>query len=132
MNLAIDKAKWYVELMTIDAACATTDHEAPAPRPRAPATVRQRAARMLRAAGDADRLALLELLDAGELCVTDLAALTGDAMPTVSQRLRQLKTEGLATTRRDGKHVFYALADEHVRELLHNILHHAAETAGSR
>lgn len=112
--------------------CVLIDHETPAPRPLAARAVRERAARMLRAAGDADRLALLELLDAGELCVTDLATLTGDAMPTVSQRLRQLKTEGLATTRRDGKHVYYALADDHVRSLLHNILHHAAETAGPR
>ncbi len=113
-------------------ACDSTDHAAPAPRPRALPAVRQRAARMLRAAGDPDRLALLELLDAGELCVTDLATLTGDAMPTVSQRLRQLKTEGLASTRRDGKHVYYALADEHVRILLHNILHHASESVSPR
>jgi len=50
-------------------------------------------------------------------------------MPTVSQRLRVLKTEGLLRSRRDGKHVFYTLADAHVRELLTNILRHAAEPA---
>jgi DNA-binding transcriptional ArsR family regulator len=118
--------------MTSDSVCAAPRHETPAPRPRAPLAVRERAARLLRAAGDADRLALLELLEGGELCVTDLAALTGDAMPTVSQRLRQLKTEGLAIARRDGKHIYYALADEHVRELLHSILHHAAELVAPR
>jgi ArsR family transcriptional regulator len=95
--------------------------------PLAPRAVRDRAARMLRAAGDVERLALLEHLAAGERCVSELVALTGDAMPTVSQRLKQLRTEGLLASRREGKHVFYALADEHVRTLVHDILQHAAE-----
>ncbi len=83
---------------------------------------------MLRAAGDPARFALLELLASGALCVTDLATLTGDPMPSVSQRLRLLRTDGLVRARREGKHVFYALADGHVRTLLRNILLHAAET----
>jgi len=118
--------------MTFDSSCSSAEHPRVPPRALTSPVVRERAARMLRAAGDAQRLALLELLDAGELCVTELAVLTGDAMPTVSQRLRQLKTEGLVSTRREGKHVHYALTDEHVRSLLHNILHHAAESVGLR
>lgn len=114
------------------APCTPDDHLARTTPLLAASPVRERAARMLRAAGDAERLKLLELLKPGERCVTELVQLTGDAMPTVSQRLRQLKTEGLATTRRDGKHIYYALADEHVRELLHNILHHAAESIAPR
>lgn len=82
---------------------------------------------MLSAAGDVARLGVLELLADGELCVTDIATQTGDAMPTVSQRLRLLKREGLVVGRREGKHVFYALADAHVGELLRNALRHAAE-----
>ncbi len=82
---------------------------------------------MLSAAGDPARRALLELLDDRELCVTEIAVLMGDAMPTVSQRLRVLKTEGLIRARRDHKHVYYSIADEHVRTLLANILRHAAE-----
>lgn len=112
--------------------CSTAEHGDLSLRPRALPSVRERAARMLRAAGDPERLALLELLDGGETCVTELAMHSGDAMPTVSQRLRLLKIEGLVTTRREGKHVFYALADEHVRRLLHNIMEHASERSAVR
>jgi len=129
--LAIDELKVHLAVMP-RTPCTTPDHLSPATPSLAAAPVRERAARMLRAAGDAERLKLLELLEPGERCVTELVQLTGDAMPTVSQRLRQLKTEGLATTRRDGKHIYYALADEHVRNLLQNILHHASETVALR
>lgn len=82
---------------------------------------------MLAAAGDPARLALLELLDGQELCVSDLVRLVGDSMPAISQRLRLLKTEGLVDSRREGKHVFYRLSDGHVQDLVLNILRHAAE-----
>jgi len=109
--------------------CVDLPHAAPVSRPTVAIAVRERAARMLSAAGEPSRLALLELLDERELCVSELVALTNDPMPTVSQRLRVLKTEGLLRSRRDGKHVFYTLADDHVRALLTNILRHAAEPA---
>jgi len=109
------------------AACQAADHPATPARPLVSAHVRERAAGMLSAAGDPARLGLLERLADGELCVTEIAERTGDAMPTVSQRLRLLKREGLVVARRDGKHVFYTLADDHVRELLANVLRHAAE-----
>jgi len=64
-----------------------------------------RAAGMLRAAGDPQRLRLLELLTGGELCVSEIAQVTDDLLPTVSQRLKVLRQEGLVTSRRDGKHV---------------------------
>lgn len=91
------------------------------------AEILDRAAAMLSAAGDPARLRLLDLLAAGERCVSDIAATTGDAMPTVSQRLQLLRREGLVTARRDGKHVFYRLADRHVLELVDNVLRHAGE-----
>lgn len=92
-----------------------------------PAMVFARAAGMLSAAGDPARLRLLDLLAAGERCVSEIAADSGDAMPTVSQRLQLLRREGLLRSRREGKHVFYALADAHVLELIDNVLRHAAE-----
>jgi ArsR family transcriptional regulator len=82
---------------------------------------------MLSAAGDPARLRLLDLLAAGERCVSEIAADSGDAMPTVSQRLQLLRREGLLRSRREGKHVFYSLADAHVLELIDNVLRHAAE-----
>jgi len=109
-------------------ACANTHHESVELPPTVGAICLARAARMLSAAGDPARLGLLELLDSRELCVTDIATLTGDSMPAVSQRLRVLKAEGLVRSRRDGKHIFYALADDHVRDLVANVLRHAAES----
>jgi len=110
--------------------CGDVPHLPLPRRATVPAEVRERAARMLSAAGEPSRLALLELLDGRELCVSDLVTVTGDPMPSVSQRLRVLKTEGLLRSRRDGKHVFYALADVHVQKLLTNVLRHAAERNG--
>jgi ArsR family transcriptional regulator len=109
--------------------CVDLPHAPLPPRATVAVAVRERAARMLSAAGEPSRLALLELLDGRELCVSELVALTGDPMPTVSQRLRVLKSEGLLQSRRDGKHMFYTLADTHVQDLLTNILRHAAEPA---
>lgn len=102
------------------------DHAPPA-RPLYPAVTIEHAAAMLSAAGDAARLRLLDLLARGERCVSEIAELSGDAMPTVSQRLQLLRREGLLRSRREGKHVFYSLADTHVLELIDNVLRHAAE-----
>jgi ArsR family transcriptional regulator len=90
-----------------------------------------RAARLFRAMGDGPRLAILQHLAAGECCVTELVAATGEKFPTVSQRLRVLRTEGLVKRRRVGLHVYYALADGHVAGLLANALDHAGELNGT-
>jgi ArsR family transcriptional regulator len=102
-------------------------HDAPAPRTTAGETALARAAGIFRAAGEPARLRLLELLSQGELCVTEVAALTGEELSTISQRLRVLRAEHLVSRRRDGKHIFYALADEHVADLIRAVLAHASE-----
>jgi ArsR family transcriptional regulator len=87
----------------------------------------ERAAQLLRALGDASRLRLLQLLAQREWCVTELVESLQEKFPTVSQRLRLLRSEGLVRRRRAGKHVFYALADRHVADLMENALAHARE-----
>lgn len=82
---------------------------------------------MLRALGDEPRLRLLELLSQGESCVTEIAAQSGEGMSTISQRLRLLRGEGLVVGRREGKHVYYSLADGHVGDLIQSVLSHAEE-----
>ncbi|MGP6157855.1 MAG: ArsR/SmtB family transcription factor, partial [Vulcanimicrobiaceae bacterium] len=82
----------------------------------------QRAASFFRAAGDVSRLKLLARLAEGEWCVTELAQAAHAALPTVSQQLRLLRAEGLVTRRRAGKHVYYALADGHIRSLIASAL----------
>jgi ArsR family transcriptional regulator, lead/cadmium/zinc/bismuth-responsive transcriptional repressor len=107
---------------------AAHGHDRPAVVEPEPLAYR-RAAELFRAAGDEPRLRLLTLLAAGEWCVSDLAAVTDAGMSTISQRLRTLRAAGLVEGRREGKHVFYALRDAHVAELIANALAHAAEPA---
>jgi DNA-binding transcriptional ArsR family regulator len=86
----------------------------------------ERAVRLFRALGDEARLRMLDLLVPGEACVSELASSTGERVSTVSHRLRLLRSEGLVTRRREGRHIFYALADRHVLELVENALQHAS------
>jgi ArsR family transcriptional regulator len=96
-------------------------------RLRATSESLDRASRIFRALGDAPRLRLLELLAEGESCVTEIVQTLGEKFSTVSQRLRLLRGEGLVRRRREGTHIYYALADQHVIDLVHNALAHAAE-----
>ncbi len=83
--------------------------------------------------GDPTRARLLyALLEAGELCVCDLAAATATAETTVSQALRLLRASGVVAGRREGRNVFYRLSDAHVRLLLDVTREHALHDGGSR
>ena len=92
---------------------------------RAVQSVIDRAAGMLRAGGDPERLRILELLLSGEHQVSEIAALTEAEMSTASQRLRVLLQEDLVKRRRHGREVFYQLADSHVEALIRNVIEHA-------
>ncbi len=70
------------------------------------------------ALGDPTRVRLLAALAAGPLCVCDLAAALGMTQSAVSHQLRLLRALGLVRARREGKLVWYALDDDHVRALL--------------
>lgn len=106
--------------------CDEHEHTAEDPA-RFDADVIERAAAIFRALGDTARLLLLERLAVRELCVSDLAELSGEGLSTVSQRLRMLRAEGLVRRRRSGKHVYYSLADNHIADLIRNALEHAGE-----
>jgi DNA-binding transcriptional ArsR family regulator len=80
---------------------------------------------MFRALGDPARLLLMECLIQGERCVGDLALFFGQEVSTISQRLKVLRNERLIERRREGKHIFYYLADEHVTDLIRSALVHA-------
>jgi ArsR family transcriptional regulator len=80
---------------------------------------------MLKAAGAPERMRILELLLGGPMQVSEIAARMGAEMPTTSQRLRMLLTEELVVRERRGRAAFYALADEHVRDLVVSVLDHA-------
>lgn len=75
--------------------------------------------------GDATRLRILVALGTAELCVCDLAAATGINRSTVSHQLRVLRDHDLVHRRREGKVIYYSLADEHVAVLLRMGIAHA-------
>jgi DNA-binding transcriptional ArsR family regulator len=107
-----------------------TTHEHPQREPlhsAVGARALERAARLFRAAGEVSRLRLLERLAGGEWCVTELAAAGKVGLSTVSQQLRVLKAEHLVRQRREGKHIYYSLADRHIADLIQSALEHASE-----
>ncbi len=67
---------------------------------------------------DPNRLRLLVAMLDGELCVCDLAAVTGMSESATSHALRLLRAHRVVTARRSGRRAFYRLADGHVRMLL--------------
>ncbi len=92
----------------------------------------ERLTQLFRLLGDATRARLLyALLEAGELCVCDLSAVTGTPETNVSHALHQLRTAGIARARRDGRMMFYSLDDAHVRLLLDVSREHLRHTEGA-
>ena len=65
-----------------------------------------------------DRLLLLCQLSQGEMCVSDLEVVLGIHQPTLSQQLGVLRAEGVVSTRRQGKNIFYSVADPTMLEIL--------------
>jgi ArsR family transcriptional regulator len=78
--------------------------------------------------GDPTRVKLLFALTHRELCVCDLAALLQMSQSAVSHQLRLLRTANLVKYRKDGRVVYYSLADDHVTTLLGTGIEHANET----
>ena len=77
--------------------------------------------------GDSTRIKILYVLFEAEMCVCDIATLIGASQSAVSHQLRLLKQANLIKPRRDGKTVFYSLADDHVRTIIDNGMEHIFE-----
>ena len=77
--------------------------------------------------GDSTRIKILYVLFESEMCVCDIARLLGMTQSAISHQLRSLKQSKLVKYRREGKTVFYALADGHVRTILGQGMEHIAE-----
>lgn len=72
----------------------------------------------LKVLANEDRLLLLCQLSQGEMCVSDLEEALGIHQPTLSQQLGVLRNEGVVSTRREGKNIFYNVADPSMLEIL--------------
>lgn len=68
--------------------------------------------------GDSTRIRILFVLFEAEVCVCDLAEILNMTQSAVSHQLRILKQSKLVSSRREGKQVFYSLADDHVRTII--------------
>mgnify|MGYP000008066016 CR=1 FL=1 len=82
---------------------------------------------ILKAVSDPTRLKLLSALAVTELCVCDLALLSGTSESAVSHQLRLLRDRRLVTADKRGREVYYRLADAHVTALISSALEHATE-----
>lgn len=77
--------------------------------------------------GDSTRIKILYALFEAELCVGDIAELLNASPSAVSHQLRVLKTSKLVKFRREGKTVYYSLADDHVRTIIGMGMEHLCE-----
>ena len=77
--------------------------------------------------GDTTRIKILYVLFEAELCVCDIAQLLEMSQSAISHQLRILKQSRLVKFRREGKTVFYSLADDHVKTIIGNGMDHICE-----
>lgn len=77
--------------------------------------------------GDSTRIRILYLLFESEMCVCDIAQLLGMTRSAISHQLRLLKQSKLVSARREGKTIFYSLADSHVRTIIDQGMEHILE-----
>ena len=84
-------------------------------------------AELFKVFGDSTRIKILYALFEAELCVCDISKLLGLTQSAVSHQLRVLKGSRLVKFRKDGKTVFYSLADDHVRKIIAQGMEHVNE-----
>lgn len=82
---------------------------------------------------DAGRIRIIDVLvEGGEVCVSDIAEFVGSTESATSHQLRQLRLAGLVRSRKQGREVFYRVADSHVRLLIDLAVEHYLHDHGDR
>ena len=84
-------------------------------------------AELFKVFGDSTRIKILYALFEAELCVCDIAQLLSVSQTAVSHQLRVLKNNKRVKFRKEGKNVFYSLADDHVRRIIDQGIEHVEE-----
>ena len=84
-------------------------------------------AELFKVFGDSTRIRILFVLFESEVCVCDLAEALNMTQSAISHQLKILKQSRLVKSRREGKSVYYSLADNHVRKIIDNGLEHIKE-----
>lgn len=80
--------------------------------------------------GDSTRARIICALNESEMCVCDLAVLLGMTKSAISHQLSSLRQANFVKNRREGKNVFYSLADDHIKEIFEKGLEHIREKSG--
>ena len=122
-NCGLDEGLWNgmtVEKCTIPADGSEEEHPARANSPDIDRMMRNahQASHFLKALSHETRLVLLYLLSEDERSVTDLENILALRQPAVSQQLARLRLDGLVSTRRDGKIIYYSIANEDIRRAI--------------
>ncbi len=114
------------EAQDFDCQCMAHDHDVAVcvQRMLPPENLLYDLADFFKTLGDSTRVRILMALHVRELCVCDLADVLGMTKSAVSHQLRTLRHMRLVRYRREGKNVFYALDDEHVRRVIGTALEH--------
>ena len=84
-------------------------------------------AELFKVFGDSTRIRILYVLFEAEVCVCDLAEALNMTQSAISHQLRILKQNKLVKSRREGKSVFYSLADGHIQTIISQGMEHIAE-----
>lgn len=103
-----------------DTICYVREHIVPAEQMAA-------AVKLFKVFGDSTRVNILAALNCHETCVCDLAVLLDMTKSAVSHQLKVLRDNNLVKFERKGKHAYYSLADNHVKEILDVALEHINE-----
>lgn len=84
-------------------------------------------AELFKVFGDSTRIKIICALIEAELCVCDIANITGSTVSAISHQLRILKQAKLVKYRKEGKIVYYSLDDEHVKQIYEKGCEHIEE-----
>jgi len=92
--------------------------------------IAEHVAEVLKAIAHPVRLQIVELLQAGEMCVGDIVEALGGKQAITSQQLNMMKAKGVLSCRRDGARVYYRIENKNVIKLLHCIYDHCETKKG--
>ena len=85
-------------------------------------------AELFKVFGDTTRMKILYVLFESEMCVCDIAEILGISQSAISHQLRIIKQARLIQNRRDGKTIYYSLADDHVKTIIGMAKEHLEES----
>ena len=92
--------------------------------------IAEHAAEVLKTVAHPIRLHIIELLEAGEMCVGDIVNALGGKQAITSQQLNMMKDKGVLSCRRDGARVYYRIENKNVIKLLRCIYDHGKKKKG--